>query len=389
MKLSVMIVVTHLMGVGHLTRANLLVRGFRKAGHRALLVSGGRPVPSIDLGLVDVVQLPALASDGVNYRRLLGADGGEATPALLAARRERLLAAFAEFRPDVVLTELFPFGRRQLATEFTALIDAIAGAKPRPLLLSSVRDVLEPPRSPDRAERAADIVASHYDGVLVHGSDEVVPLAASWPVTPALAAKVHYTGYVAHDALTAEAHPSRRAQIIVSSGGSVTGGPLFGAAIAAARLLPDWTWRLLIGGGQSEEAFAAMQAAAPGHVHVERARPDFPDLLAGAALSISQCGYNTVVDVLRAGVPAVVVPFEGGREREQRIRAEWLERQCRAVMLTEAELNGETLAAAARRALAATHRQSFSPDRLAAWLQGTDRTVEIVCEMARRRSGHA
>jgi predicted glycosyltransferase len=388
--MRVMIVVTHLMGVGHLTRANLLASAFRKAGHRTLLVSGGRTVPSIDAGDADVVQLPALASDGINYKRLLDENGVEAAPALFAARQALLLESFAAFRPDIVLTELFPFGRRQLDGEFMALIDSIDRTKPRPLLLSSIRDVLEPPRKRERAEQAFEIVARAYDGVLVHGAADVVPLSASWPVTPALAARLHYTGYVAHDPVERMGAPAGRAEIIVSSGGSVTGGPLFSAAIDAARLLPAWTWRLLIGGGQSDAALERLRANAPAHVSVERARRDFPELLAGAALSISQCGYNTAVDVLRAGAPAIVVPFEGGGEREQRIRADWLDEQKRAVMLTEAALTGATLADGAQRAMALPAQTGrLSPQVLAPVLQGARRTVEIVRQLWLTRAGQA
>ena len=74
-----------------------------------------------------------------------------------------------------------------------------------------------------------------------------------------------------------------------------------------------------------EPAFADLQRAAPENATVERARPDFRRLLARAAVSVSQAGYNTVVDLLRTGVRAVLVPFEAGRETEQRLRAECLQ----------------------------------------------------------------
>ena len=41
---------------------------------------------------------------------------------------------------------------------------------------------------------------------------------------------------------------------------------------------------------------------------------------------MSQCGYNTTLDLLRTGVPALVVPFAEGGEDEQTRRAERLER---------------------------------------------------------------
>ncbi len=44
-----------------------------------------------------------------------------------------------------------------------------------------------------------------------------------------------------------------------------------------------------------------------------------------SALSLSQAGYNTTMDILRAGTPSVVVPYGDGREDEQATRARRLE----------------------------------------------------------------
>ena len=121
---SVLLVVTHLLGTGHLTRMAALGRGLARAGHRVTLVTGGRPLPLLDVAGVAVVQLPAVHCVGTDFRTLLGEDGREAGDALMANRRAALLEAFAAAAPDVVVTELFPFGRRQLAAEFEALLAA-------------------------------------------------------------------------------------------------------------------------------------------------------------------------------------------------------------------------------------------------------------------------
>jgi predicted glycosyltransferase len=86
-------------------------------------------------------------------------------------------------------------------------------------------------------------------------------------------------------------------------------------------------------------------------VIVQAERPDFPGLLARAALSISQAGYNTVVDVVRAGVRSVLVPFAAENEREQSLRAAALARTGRAEVVEEQGLSAENLAAAIDRCL--------------------------------------
>ena len=77
--MKVMIVVTHLLGTGHLSRALTLAKGFVQAGHEAVVVSGGVPVPQLDPGDAALLQLPALRSDGVNFAQLLTAAGNRWT----------------------------------------------------------------------------------------------------------------------------------------------------------------------------------------------------------------------------------------------------------------------------------------------------------------------
>src|SRR5262249_61445475 len=97
-------------------------------------------------------------------------------------------------------------------------------------------------------------------------------------------------------------------------------------AIGARRrgCLVPLQWRLLSGPNLPEPEFARLAEALPKGVSLERYRPDFPEMLRGCRVSISQAGYNTVLDILHSGAPAVVVPFAAGRETEQNLRAERL-----------------------------------------------------------------
>ena len=55
---------------------------------------------------------------------------------------------------------------------------------------------------------------------------------------------------------------------------------------------------------------------------MDRFTNEFLSFLAAADLSISMAGYNTCMNVLAAGVTALVWPF--GQNREQRLRGEKL-----------------------------------------------------------------
>jgi len=86
---------------------------------------------------------------------------------------------------------------------------------------------------------------------------------------------------------------------------------------------------------------------------VARARDDFPRLLAGAAVSVSQGGYNTITDLIAARVAAVVVPFARGGESEQTMRAARLAEMGLLRVLAEDALTPVRLATAIGAAAAA------------------------------------
>jgi predicted glycosyltransferase len=379
MSLRVLIAVTHLLGVGHLTRAAALARAFAQAGHKTVLVSGGMPAPLVRTDGAEVVQLPPVRTTGTDFKTLLDENGLPATPSRFEARRDMLMELI-EHGPDVVVTELFPFGRRALAGEFMTLLKQAKAARSDTLVLASIRDVLVAPAKPDRIATTHEILRSFYDAVLVHGDPELAPIEASWPLDESARALVRYTGYV--DDGAAVDGTVRHDEIIVSGGGSAASLPLFRAAMTAADIIAERPWRILVGTGVEEADFAELRQAAPPHVMVERARPDFRNLLAGAAVSVSQAGYNTAVDVLRAGARAVFVPFEQGNETEQRLRAERLAAHGAAEVVPEADLSPALLAERVRAVL-----RRPRPASLAVNLDGAARSVAIVEEIAAKRFG--
>lgn len=368
--MRVLIVVTHLLGAGHLTRAASLARAFAQAGHETTLVSGGGPTQPADLDTIRFVQLPPVRIIGTDFKTLLDAGGSPIDDAYLVERRDLLLDTLRETRPDIVITELYPFGRRVLATEFEALLNEAKSLTPRPRILCSIRDILASPSKPERISETHARILESYDAVLVHGDPQLVPLEATWPVDESIRHLIRYTSYV--DENPNPVTQGSRAGILVSGGSSAASLPLYRAALAAAREIPEKPWRVLIGRGVAEEDFQALLRDVPPHVTVERARPDFRALLAQAEVSISQAGYNTVVDLLRTGAQSVLVPFEAGQETEQRLRAERLEALGLASIVSEDDLSPSSLAEAIREAAS---RQSSRPAAFA--LDGARQSVEI------------
>lgn len=373
MTTCVMIVVTHLLGSGHLSRALTLARAFATEGHTSHVVSGGFPAPQLDSEGIVLHQLPPLRSDGTDFSRLLSSDGEVAGEEFLELRCHMLLDLLRETEPDIVITELFPFGRRSLRKEFLALLADARTQSVRPRVFASVRDILAPPTKPGKAAFADEVIADHYDAVLVHSDPAIVKLDDSWPVTGTLARKLRYTGFVAPPLPTTPAREGG-SEIIVTAGGGSVGGPLYTAALDAARL-SGWNWRILVGGADAGNQVSELASHAPPNVFVERTRPDFRAMLLHASAVVSLCGYNTVMDILQTGCPAVIVPFDEADEVEQGLRARALSHLPQFEVLRMGDLDGRGLLAGIDRAVAGTPR-----DCTAFRFDGARETVRICME---------
>ncbi|MEL7164752.1 MAG: glycosyltransferase [Pseudomonadota bacterium] len=364
--MRVMIVVTHLLGTGHLARALTLARAFVDGGHAVTLVSGGRPVPHLDTAGIRYVQLPSVASDGTDFSRLLTSDGTVADATHMAKRKTALLSIFGSTSADVLITELFPFGRRSLRDEFQALLHAAHG---QCRIFASVRDILAPPSTARKAAFAEDMIA-FYDGVLVHSDPNVITLDQSWPVSTELAAKLHYTGFVAPAPL--HVTTQRNGPILVSAGGGVVGNAMFDAALKAAREMPDLEWLFCVTG---ENRRRSLKSHASQNVCVEGLRSDFRDLLIAARASVSMCGYNTALDVLQSGVPAVIIPFEEGGEEEQTLRARALADLPAMRVITNENLRADSLRAAVTDVMLEVRAPRITG------MDGASETVQLVAKL--------
>ncbi|OED38044.1 hypothetical protein AB833_21305 [Chromatiales bacterium (ex Bugula neritina AB1)] len=347
--MKILIAVTHLLGTGHLRRAINLSQAFVAAGHRVTLVSGGLPVPAFDTSGISLAQLPALHSDGTNFTRLLAEDGTVASTGYLESRCRVLKEIVEANKPSVVITELFPFGRRVLSEEFLVLLEAAHSLARKPVILASVRDILATPSSAEKALKTEVLIERYYDAVVVHSIRDSTPLNASWPVSTGLEKKLFYSGYVAQH--TENPNPGlsvTAGDIIVSAGGGSVGRQVYETAIGASRLSSQLStgcrWHILVGGSDAESEVVRLKNLASGTpTIIEPNRPDFRQLLQQARCSVSMCGYNTAVDLLLTGTPGVLIPFDADGETEQTIRARSLARQPYFSLLSGKDLSARNL----------------------------------------------
>jgi predicted glycosyltransferase len=343
-----------------------------------LVALGGEAVPLADFGDAQTVQLPAVHAADTSFKLLLDADGRQIDEDWWQRRVGQLLNIATDFAPNALLIEHFPFGRRIFVRELEPLFHKFRKGRCGPILCS-VRDVLVDNKDPARLQRTTMLLRAWFDRVLVHGDPSLIPFGATFRSADEIEDLISYTGYVVDDAVVASDsdREAGRDEIVVSTGGGAVGEGLLDAAIRAAKAgaLAPRRWRALAGANLPEPVFAQLRSEAGDAVIVERARPDFRALLTRAALSISQAGYNTLMDVLVSGCRALVVPFAAQREGEQLFRAREFARRGMLAVLEEGALSPQSLVCAAQQAL------TLQPRTAVIDLGGAVRSADVVEQM--------
>jgi predicted glycosyltransferase len=349
MKRRVLFYVQHLLGIGHLMRAATLTRAMTDQGLEVTIVSGGQDIPGLNIGSAAFVQLPSTRATNLSFKELVDDDNRPIDSDWKQRRAEALLEAYRAAEPHLIMFELFPFGRRQMRFEIEPVLHDAVASNHRPVIVSSVRDILVAQTKPERNDEMLQRVRDFFDHVLIHGDENLIPFDRTFPLADQISDKLHCTGYVVDRTGRGAINTGQGTdEVIVSAGGGAVGAELLKTAIAARSLssLSDRTWRVLVGVTVDQAAFDDLAALATPGIIVERSRPDFTALITNAALSISQGGYNTVMEVLEAGTRTVIVPYAGGAETEQTLRAKELARHTPIVVVDETSLSPQTLAAA-------------------------------------------
>ncbi|MFO7708566.1 MAG: glycosyltransferase [Desulfobacterales bacterium] len=378
----------HVLGVGHFFRSLEICRAL--AGHEVILVTGGLRVEAALPGHVAELRLPELSMDP-GFKQLMAAPGAD-LETVKRLRRQRLLALFEAERPELFLVELYPFGRKAFRFEIEPVLNAIAdGGLNACRVACSVRDILvEKQRAAEREEWTVAQLNRHFGAVLVHTDPKLVPFEETFARLADIRVPVVTTGFV-----SARPQPEDRARIrarmevadseqliVVSAGGGSVGFPLLEASMRAFALLPQRrSARMVVFTGPFMPAgeIDRLRRLAGGPVELRRFSTEFLSELAAADLSVSMAGYNTSMNLLAAGVPALVWPFP--QNREQRLRAGHLAGAGALQVVDDADLDPARMAERMGRVLARRTRPAVDVDLNGA--ANTARWIEEWCAASR------
>lgn len=321
----------HVLGIGHLRRSLEICKALAQS-HETTLILGGPPA-SIDTSGLQILQLPGLQMDS-SFNNLAPYDKSSSLSATKEQRQHLLYQHFETSAPECFITELYPFGRKAFRFELDPVLQGISsGNLPHCHRICSVRDILvEKEEGKEKFEsRVAKTVNEFYDAVLVHADPSIVTLDETFTPINKITTPIHYTGFVSEKVSRRKKTTVRRQLglqddqhlLVASSGGGSVGGNLLRAVVPAfrefLRLEPNSHLQIFTGPYCTREDYAFLADQSQPQITINRFTEHFPDWLEAADLSISMAGYNTCMNILQTGIPALVLPFTQNREQTLRV----------------------------------------------------------------------
>ena len=228
-----------------------------------------------------------------------------------------------DYKPDIILLDGFPFMRYEwFDSGMEFLLECVKNTWKDVKIVSSVRDICYPFKGGKNPTKwpalTVDWANEYFDAILVHGDKNFVKLDESFEHLYLIEPPVYYTGYVTD---TYKSEPQKRNGTVVSAGGGRVAMDCFDKAM---ELYDGTDWTFSVGPNHPKEHLEKFKkwASDKKKVKIVYNVKNFRDLLAKHKLSISQAGYNTVMDLWMTDTPAKFVPYvdEFG-EQEQTTRA--------------------------------------------------------------------
>ena len=348
------------MGLGHLRRNLLVAQALAAPPLEAdvLTIAGVHEAQWFTTPpRVDCLTLPALQKnvDGTYWSRRLGVSLSK----LISLRATVIRTALEEYDPSVLIVDNVPRGAvRELEPALQML-----RSRGRTRCVLGLRDIADDPDAVHREWVLAmndDVIRRYYDQIWVYGDAAIYDRVRDDQLSPDVAAKVQYIGYLDQTARLDNPNAQAAAQLattLVDGGGPFVlcllgggqDGEQLAESFAVAEFPPGMTGLILT--GPYLPAHVQRQVSQLAETRSDLRVIDFvpePALLVQRAdRIISMGGYNTVLEILSFNKRALVVPRVVPR-REQLIRAELFQKMELVDML---------------------HPNSVSPRAISEWLR--------------------
>jgi predicted glycosyltransferase len=301
-------------GLGHLRRVSRIAAALQGPA-AALVVTGMREAAWIVPPECEILRLPGW--DGLSRHR--AAYYGRSawlsvSPCEALAMRKQLFAAVCDvFRPDAVIVDYLPFGRRD---EWKDLL--VRDGFRKYFVLRGIVDT-----SDDFLRgSASDVLGAVFDRIFVTAEKRVVDVVRECQFGATTAAKTLYTGYVvAPSSIDRKTVRSRRGighrgqWVVCSAGGGKRAESFLMSCVAVAATLPDVTFDVILGPRAKVADSHALDA--PPNCRIWSECRDVPEMHSSCDVAITAGGYNSLLEAARGGARIIVQPSYSGTDDEQ------------------------------------------------------------------------
>ena len=388
---------THKETLGHTTRSVALAGALCRQGAEVLILQGGIPQPFIRFPKgCKVLDIPLPFDTRTSFQ-------SRAVPISAAKRAQFILKAAAEFSPDVFITEFFPFGRLAYAPELLPTLRYLRKKSTRIIASIGYPLLIDLNRLEDKKFAALHrALFAFYDTFLIHTpqglEDPYIQKTIQSPalrdayasIMKSLKERIIYTGYIFPEKMITGGTPlpvmkNGATTIVISRGGGSVSPKLITLAIKAHRLLNDKINTIIAcGPATSAKEMALFQSclkpADKGRIFLADHLANLDDHLCNCRVSVSLCGYNTSVQLMRYGIPSVIIPYQNNLSQnstnDQVARAQLLAEHFSSIILHYDDMTAPSLTDAIKEQMS-NPRPAPAP---ANWFNGADLAARFIVQ---------
>lgn len=337
----------YVYGIGHLVRTLELANGLSN-NFQVFILNGGEAVPNFKLpDSIKFIQLPAIYKEE-HTDKLIPVDDSHTLKECLSKREIIINESVKEIKPDILITEHYPFGLL-FESEVTNLLIITKINNPLSRIVCSVRDLIESSEGSNRDDHTYNLINQWYDLILVHGDNEFASLSKSFPSINKIRVQIKHTGYIVRE-IPKLSKISILPLILTSVAGGRIGDELLDAMINShhkLKLIKDHKSVLFSGAFQKD--FNRQKQRVDDlksdciSIHSFN-RQNYLEQVSNASLIISLGGYNSIVEGVSAKKPMLVYQREfKGQNKEQSLRIKLFHRAGYIDIILPEDLNVELL----------------------------------------------
>jgi len=315
----------------------------------------------------DYLKLPSIVKDGPGIWR--AANLPLSFDSIHCMRSELICSALLSFMPDILLVDHMPHGAMgELMPALSSLKAIGAGTK----VVLGLRDILDSPEVIQqrwKVEGAFDVLQEFYDQILIYGMRDIFDLVEQYRFPENIAEKVHYCGYVCTPDLPRYGSRARMQSLskaqkgsrlsVAMAGGGADAYPVMSAlldAFPAIHADHPSVLVLITGPFMPADQRHDLETRSRGlPVKVRESVSDPLSYMEAADLIVAMAGYNTTIEILRSGKPAILIP-RAGPSAEQRTRSTLFSARHWVDMIDPDDLTPEALS----RKIASLLRRTFT-----------------------------